>query len=100
MFSISYKTSFHENAFYFLQLILVSEIHEKSTESIVNQLINRNILACSYSQTIVQILWMSENEKVASCLNNFQRISVTSTLYPKSEKNQQTFQEISLFWQN
>lgn len=69
MFSISYKTSFHENAFYFLQLILVSEIHEKSTESIVNQLINRNILACSYSQTIVQILWMSEYEKESHIQN-------------------------------
>ena len=69
MFSISYKTSFHENTFYFLQLILVSEIHEKSTESIVNQLIDRNILACSYSQTIVQILWMSENEKESHIQN-------------------------------
>ena len=46
------------------------------------------------------ISWMSENEKVASWLNNLQSSSVTSTLSPKSEKNQQTFQEISLFWQN
>lgn len=64
-----------------------------------------NAFQCSHCHIIKDMLvyfvsWMSENEKVASCLNHVQRISVSRALYPESEKNRQTFQEISLFWQN
>lgn len=63
MFSICCNTSFHENTFHFIQLNLLGEIHEKTSQCIVHQLVDRNILACVYSQTIVKILWMNKNEK-------------------------------------
>ena len=50
-----------------------------------------NTFQCFHCHIIKDMLvyfisWMSENEQVAACLNNFQRISVTRTLYPESEE--------------